>query len=311
MNSFQYSSDNKHYHTFNYDLRKRYGDKTVRVSLNTGLSCPNRDGTCGIGGCSFCNAIGSGDFGGLINDDLETQYIKGKAQAYHKWPQAKIIAYFQSYSNTYAPLDKLKTLFEPFIQKDEVIALAIATRADCLSLEIIEYLDSLSKIKDIYLELGLQSIHDETAKHMNRGHDYALFKEVYTQLQSTNLKVIIHIINGYPSETKEMMIETVKEIAKLHPYGIKIHMLNVLKDTRLATQYDTQNFELMSQDDYEDLVIQQLRLLPSDIVIVRLTGDGDSNELIAPLWITNKVSILNHIDQKMAKDNLYQGDQSI
>ncbi len=189
-----------------------------------------------------------------------------------------------------------------------MVALAIATRADCLSLEIIEYLDSLAKIKDIYLELGLQTIHDSTALHMNRGHDYALFKEVTTQLQSTKLKVIIHIINGYPSETEAMMLETVNEIARIHPYGIKIHMLNVLKDTRLSDQYLNQAFPLLNQNDYEDLIIHQLRLLPADMVIVRLTGDGDTNELIAPLWVSNKVSILNNIDKKMAKTNLYQGD---
>ncbi len=308
MNPFLYSSDNKRYHTFNYDLRQRYGFKVYRVPLNTNLSCPNRDGTCGSGGCVFCNEDGSGEFAGHVDDDLMTQYQKGKAMMSRKWPDAFPMAYFQAFSNTYAPLDTLKSFFEPFIQMDEVVALAIATRADCLSDETIAYLDKLCEKKDIYLELGLQSIHDATAKAMNRGHDYATFIAKIQKLKQTKLKVVIHLMNGFPSETKAMMVETAKAVGQLHPYGIKIHMLNVLDHTALGRAYLIKPFPLMDQEEYENLVIHQLQFIPSEVVIMRLTGDGDASEVLAPLWVKNKTSVLNGIDKKMARRNINQGD---
>lgn len=308
MNPFPYSADNKRYHTFNYDLRMRYGSKVYRVPLNTNLSCPNRDGTCGLGGCSFCNEKGSGEFAGNPKDDLMKQYDQGKAMMRRKWPDARPIAYFQAFTNTYAPLETLKTFFEPFIEMEEVLALAIATRADCLSDETIAYLDSLCDKKDIYLELGLQSIHDVTAKAMNRGHDYQTFLDTYQKLQSTRLKTVIHIMNGYPSEGRSMMVETAKAVGDLMPYGIKIHMLNVLDHTALGAAYQLKPFKLLDQEEYEELVIHQLQLISPEVVIMRLTGDGDANDVLAPEWVKNKVSVLNGIDKKMARRNLAQGD---
>jgi len=308
MNHFPYSSDNKRYHTFNYDLRARYGFKVYRVPLNTNLSCPNRDGTCGLGGCSFCNEEGSGEFAGHAQDDLMTQYQQGKAMMSRKWPDAFPMAYFQAFTNTYAPLETLKSFFEPFVQMDEVVALAIATRADCLSDETIAYLDQLCDQKDIYLELGLQSIHDATAKAMNRGHDYATFLSTYQKLQKTKLKIVIHMMNGYPGESKSMMVDTAKAIGQLRPYGIKIHMLNILDHTALGRSHLIKPFTLMDQEEYENLVIHQLQLIPPEIVIMRLTGDGDASEVLAPLWVKDKVSVLNGIDKKMARRNIDQGD---
>jgi radical SAM protein (TIGR01212 family) len=308
MNPFPYSADNKRYHTFNYDLRMRYGSKVYRVPLNTNLSCPNRDGTCGLGGCSFCNEEGSGEFAGNPKDDLMKQYGQGKAMMSRKWPDARPIAYFQAFTNTYAPLETLKTFFEPFVEMEEVIALAIATRADCLSDETIVYLDSLCDKKDIYLELGLQSIHDVTAKAMNRGHDYQTFLNTYQKLQSTRLKTVIHIMNGYPNEARSMMVETAKAVGSLKPYGIKIHMLNVLDHTALGAAYQLKPFKLLDQEEYEELVIHQLQHIPPEVVIMRLTGDGDANDVLAPEWVKNKVSVLNGIDKKMARRNLVQGD---
>jgi hypothetical protein len=304
-----FSLDNKRYTTFNADLRRRFGEKVLRIPLNTGLSCPNRDGTCGIGGCSFCNAQGSGEFAGNPLDDLMTQYTQGKAMMQRKWPDAhKTIAYFQAYTNTYAPLKTLQGFFEPFMAMEDVVALAIATRVDALDEEIITYLETLNRRKPIFLELGLQSIHDVTAKHMNRGHSTAQFLAMIERLQSTGLLVVIHIMNGYPTETKAMMIETAHAVAKLHPYGVKIHMLNVLKNTALGRQYQRSLFDLMDQNEYENLVIHQLQLLPADIVILRLTGDGEEGEVLAPDWVSNKTSVLNGIDKKMARWGVSQGD---
>ena len=308
MNLFPYSSDNKRYHIFNYDLRQRYGFKVYRVPLNTNLSCPNRDGTCGLGGCSFCNEEGSGEFAGQAKDDLMTQYQAGKAMMSRKWPDAFPMAYFQAFTNTYAPLETLKSFFEPFVEMDEVVALAIATRADCLNDETITYLDHLCDKKDIYLELGLQSIHDSTVKAMNRGHDYATFIATAQKLQKTKLKTVIHIMNGYPSETKAMMVETAKAVGQLHPYGIKIHMLNILDHTALGRAYLIKPFTLLAQEEYENLVIHQLQHIPQEVVIMRLTGDGDASEVLAPQWVKNKTSVLNGIDKKMARRNIIQGD---
>ena len=309
MKSKPFSLANERYTTFNADLRRRFGEKVLRIPLNTGLSCPNRDGTCGIGGCRFCNAQGSGEFAGNPLDDLLTQYTQGKAMMQRKWPECtKTIAYFQAYTNTYAPLATLKGFFEPFMHMEEVVALAIATRVDALDEAIITYLETLNQRKPIFLELGLQSIHDSTAHHMNRGHTTAQFFGMMERLKQTQLRVVIHVMNGYPTETKAMMIETIQAVARLHPYGVKIHMLNVLKATKLGQDYLHKPFDLMDQNEYENLVIHQLQLLPPDIVILRLTGDGEDGEVLAPDWVSNKTSILNGIDKKMARWDIYQGD---
>jgi hypothetical protein len=308
MNSFIYSSDNKRYHTFNYASRKRYNTKVFKVGLNAGFTCPNRDGKCGHGGCSFCNDIGSGDFQGNTQLSLMDQFEKGVKIQQNKWPNAKAIAYFQAFTNTYAPVGQLKELYDPFIHHPDVIALAIATRVDCLDESIIQYLDSLTLIKDVYLELGLQTIHDTTAKDMNRGYDYVLFKDVYKRLKSTNLKLIIHVMNGYPTETVEKMIETVKEVGQLRPYGIKIHMLNVLKNSNLGMRYSIKPFKLLTLEEYIDCVITQLRYIPKEVSILRLTGDYSHEDLIEPQWIKNKIMVLNGIDKQMALMNVTQGD---
>lgn len=226
-----------------------------------------------------------------------------------KWPDThKTIAYFQAYTNTYAPLDTLKGFFEPFMAMDDVVALAIATRVDALDESNIAYLEALNRRKPIFLELGLQSIHDTTANHMNRGHTTDQFIAMIERLKRTGLLLVIHVMNGYPTETKAMMIETIQAIAKLHPYGVKIHMLNVLKNTVLGQHYIQEPFELMDQNEYENLVILQLQHLPSDIVIMRLTGDGEASEVLAPQWVANKTSVLNGIDKKMARWDIHQGD---
>lgn len=309
MTKFNYSSDNKRYHTFNYDSKKRYQNKVFKVGLNAEFSCPNRDGHKAHGGCSFCNTIGSGDFQGKTQDDLLSQFEKGISIQKQKWPNAKAIAYFQAFSNTYAPLTYLKTLYEPFIHHPDAIALSIATRIDCLNNDIIDYLEGLTKFKDVYLELGLQTIHDQSAIHMNRAYLWDEFFTGYQLLRNSPLKVVIHLMNGYPGETKSMMVETAKVVGALKPYGIKIHMLNVLEDSSLGQQYLKEPFDVLSKDEYIDVVLEQLAVIPEEVVILRLTGDYASKHLLAPKWITQKVSVLNDLDKRMANENRFQGDR--
>lgn len=307
MNTFKFSNDNKRYHTFNYYLKNKYHNKVAKVSLNANFTCPNRDGTKGIGGCIFCSNSGSGDFAGNVKDSLEKQFDDVSTLLQKKWPNCKYIAYFQANSNTYGPVEKLRNCIEPFINKKDVVAISIATRPDCLEDEILEYLDSVNKRCDLWIELGLQTIHDKTAKLINRGHSYLEFIEGLNKLRHLNINVCVHIINGLPFETYEMMLTTAKEIGKLNIQALKIHMLYVIKNTKLHQMYQNNEFTMLNRDEYIDLVTEQLSYLPENIVIERLTGDGNVNDLIAPDWSIKKVTILNDIDKLMVKKNYVQG----
>lgn len=307
-NLFKYSNDNKRYYTFNYYLKKTYQSKVFKVSLNAGLSCPNRDGKVGVGGCSFCSSSGSGDFAGEISLSLQKQFEQIKHKMHLKWPDAKYIAYFQAYTNTYASLDKLKIIYESVLNNPDVVALDIATRPDCLEDDLIEYLAKLSEKIDVWLELGLQTTYDESAKLFNRGYDYDVFLDAISRLEKTNIKVCVHLINGLPNENKEMMIENVKRLSHLSIDAIKIHMLHLVEDSLWGQDYLKKPFSLLSLDEYVELVVEQLRYLPSEMIIQRLTGDADKNTLIAPLWTLNKTKVLNEIDKLMVKENCYQGD---
>ncbi len=303
-NPFIYSDDNKRYHTWNYYLKHRFLSKVYKVPLNAGFTCPNRDGLKSTGGCTFCSAAGSGEFAGKTGEDLLLQYKNGKIMMEKKWPNSLTIPYLQSYTNTYGPLSKVKEAIEPFLNIDEVVAISIATRADCLSDECIEYLNHCSNKKEIWIELGLQSIHEETALLTNRGHTYQEFLNTIKKLENTSIKICVHIMNGLPNETPIMMIETVKALATLPIHAVKIHMLHVIKNTKLAESFP---FQLLSQDEYVELVIKQLELLPKNIIIQRLTGDGVLDDLIAPIWTTKKTITLNEIDKKMALYNTWHG----
>lgn len=305
-NPFIYSNDNKRYHTFNYYLKNKYQEKIFKVPLDAGFTCPNRDGSVSTGGCSFCSALGSGD-SVIHNSDIMKQFDDGVEMMRKKWPHGKAMAYFQAYTNTYAPLERLKELYEPFIQREDVVALCVATRADCLNDENIAYLNSLTQYKDIWVEVGLQSIHDCTAQHTNRGHDYACFLEAIKKLSQTNCKICVHIINGLPYETKEMMLDTIKAISKLPIHAVKIHMLHLLKNTKMAKEYEEEPFPILTQEEYVEILCEQLTYLPKEIILERLTGDGIASDLIAPTWTIKKVCVLNEIDKYMAKHNLYQG----
>lgn len=301
---FKYSFDNKRYHTLNYDLIKRFGTRVFKVSLNGGFSCPNfKNGS----GCIFCSAKGSGDFAGNKEDDLLTQFNSIKAKLNNKWPDTKYISYFQANTNTYAPVSVLKKKFEEVLTFPSVVGINIGTRPDAITDECLDYLDDLNKRTFLTIELGLQSMHDDTLKLINRGHNLACFDKCVSKLKQHNINVVVHVINGLPYETKEMMMDTIKHLNKLKIDGIKIHMLHVLKNTKLESFYKENNFHLLTKEEYVNIVCDQIEELNENIVIHRLTGDGAKEDLIAPIWTLKKVSVLNDIDKELKKRGTYQG----
>lgn len=301
---FKYTLDNKRYHTLNYHYKQIYGKKVFKVSLNANFSCPHKiKGR----GCIFCSKLGSGDFAGDVNKDLITQFMDVKEIMQRKWPDAYYIGYFQANTNTYAPVSVLKEKYESILKLDNVIGLSIATRPDAISDECLDYLEELSKKTNLTIELGLQSMHDNTLKYINRGHDLKNFDECVKKLKERNIKVVVHIINGLPYETKEMMIDTVKNLNKLNIDGIKIHMLHVINDTELKDIYEKEQFHILSKEEYIDIVVSQLEVLNPKIVIHRITGDPKKEDLIEPTWLLKKFCVLNDIDKYMVKKNTYQG----
>ena len=307
MNPFPYSLDNKRYHTYNYYLKTRYDGKVAKVIIDGGFTCPNRDGSKGVGGCIFCSNSGSGDANKSLKDDILNQYINNKAMMDRKWDNKLYIPYFQSFSNTYGSLEKMQRMLEPFIKMDEVAEISLATRADCLNDDILKYLCEVNKTKHINIELGLQSSNDNTAKKINRCHSFVDFKEGLDKLNKYNLAACIHIMNGLPFETLEDMYKTIEDISHLKFFGIKIHMLHVLKNTKLGDMYLNKQFPIITREEYIKLVVRQLEILPQNVVIERLTGDPIKEDLIAPLWVLNKTTILNDIDKLMLKENTWQG----
>ena len=304
---FKYTLDNKRYHTLNYFYKTTFNSKVVKISLNGGFTCPNIDGSKGYGGCTYCSKSGSGEFGGNVNDDLVTQFNKVKSVIDKKWPNSKYIPYFQARSNTYAPVEVLKEKYETVLKLDNVIGLAIATRCDAINDECLDYLDELNKRTFLTVELGLQTIHEKTSKLINRGHTLKEFEDMVYKLKERNIKVVVHIINSLPYETEEMMLDTVRYINKLGIWGIKIHMLNIIKDTPLEKLYQKEHFHILTKEEYIDIVIKQLELLDEKIVINRITADPDPDTLVEPTWLLKKFCVLNDIDKEMKKRDTYQG----
>lgn len=304
---FKYSDSNKRYYTLDYFYKHKFNSKVFKVSLNAGFTCPNKDGKVGIGGCIYCSKSGSGEYAGDIKKDLVTQFNEVKEMMLKKWPKAKYIGYFQANTNTYAPLDVLKEKYETILKLDNVVGISIATRPDSITDECLDYLEELSKNTYLTIELGLQTIHESTSKFINRCHTLKCFEDMVKELRKRNINVVVHIINGLPYETKEMMIDTVKYLSKLDIQGIKIHMLSVLKNTKLAEIYKDNKFKLISRKEYIDIVCDQLEYLRENIVVNRITGDPKVSDLIEPDWLIKKVTILNDIDKEMKKRNSYQG----
>ena len=310
-NKFKYSLDNKRYHTWNYYLRKKFGGKVFKVSLNGGFTCPNIDGTRGCGGCTYCSSLGSGDFAGDPKMNIIGQFHEVKKSLHKKWPEAKYIAYFQANTNTYDTVENLKKRFEPVLAEENVVGLSIATRADCLPDDVVEYLADLNERTSLIVELGLQSIYDKTGERINRCHTYSEFLEGYNKLKDKGIDVCVHLIIGLPGETPEMMVESAKTVAALKPHSIKLHLLHILKDTAIEKEYLAGEFEVLSRDEYVKIIVDILEILPEDIVLQRLTGDGGKESLVAPLWSLKKFVVLNEIDKEMVRRNCYQGDKKI
>lgn len=306
MSVFKYSDSNKRYHTLDYYYKNKYGCKIAKISLNLGLTCPNKDGTVGTGGCIYCSKLGSGEFGGDPVQPLKVQFDTVKKMMQRKWPDCKFIAYFQANTNTYGDLDYLSKNWEEAISYKDVVGINIATRPDSITKECYDYLEKLNKKTDLIVELGLQTIHEKTSILINRCCSLKSFEDCVKELNKRNIKVLIHIINGLPYETKEQMIETVKYLNKLDIWGIKIHMLHIIKDTALEKLYEKEKFHVLEKQEYVDIVCDQLELLRPEIVINRITGDPSIDELIAPFWLTKKFCVLNDIDKEMVKRNSYQ-----
>lgn len=305
-NKFKYANDNKRYHTWNYHLQEMFGEKVFKVALNGGFTCPNIDGTRGVGGCTYCLS-GSGDFAGNPEHDIKRQFEEVKARMHKKWPKAKYIPYFQANTNTYAPLNILKEKFEPLLSEDGVVGLSIATRADCISEEVADYLFELSKRTYLIVELGLQTIFDETGERINRCHSYAEFLEGYHKLKSRGINICVHLILGLPGETPEMMLKSAKAVASLEPACVKLHLLHILKGTKMAEEYEKGEFETLTLKEYVNIVVDALECFSEETVIQRLTGDGGRDTLIAPLWSLKKFVVLNEIDKEMVRRDTYQG----
>ena len=304
---FPFPSDGKRYYTWNRFLRNEFGHKVFKVALDAGFDCPNRDGTVAFGGCTFCSAAGSGDFAGNRVDPIDVQFAEIKAKMQQKWKDGKTMAYFQAYTNTHAPLAELKEKFEAALAQEGVIGLSIATRPDCLPDDVVEYLAELNERTYLWVELGLQTVHEKTATLINRAHDYQTYVEGVEKLRKHNIRICSHIINGLPLEDYDMMMETAKAVAKLDVQGIKIHLLHLLKGTPMVKQYEKGMLEFLDKDAYINLVADQLEVIPPEMVVQRITGDGPIDLMIGPMWSVNKWEVLNGIDAELARRNSWQG----
>lgn len=303
----------KHYLTLDRYLKSKYHEKVFKVSLNGNFSCPNRDGKISKLGCTFCSAMGSGDFAGEKNLSIQEQFDEVLSKMQSKWQTGSYIAYFQANTNTYDTIDNLKKRYEQIVKDGQLYnpkikILSIATRPDCLNEEIVQYLSTINQTIPVWVELGFQTMHEKTAFLINRGYLNDCLEKAISLLKKYHLTVIVHIINGLPYETKDQMIETVTYLNALKIDGIKIHMLHIMKNTPLAKTYESSPFPLLSLEEYVDIVANQLRHLDEDIVIHRLTGDAPKNLLIAPTWTLKKFVVINEIDKLMRKENYFQGD---
>lgn len=305
-NPFIFSCDNKRYHTLNYYNRQKYGRKIMKAVISCGMTCPNIDGSKGTGGCIFCDGS-SGYFtlpGLSVSEQLSAEIARLRRKTDKK---LSITAYFQSNTNTYAPADKLKTIWLDALKFPEVCGISIGTRADCLEDDTLKLLEELNVRTSLTVELGMQTVHESTLSLINRCCTHKEFLEGYYKLKSRGIRVCLHIINGLPFETPEMMIETIKETAVMQPDAVKLQMLHVIKGTRLADMYSNSEFLLLSKEEYINIIVKQLELLPPETVIERITGDGDKSKLIAPLWSTDKISVLGGIDKRLAELDTWQG----
>lgn len=295
------------YRSFSYEIRRRFGEKLYKLSLDGGMSCPNRDGTLGHGGCIFCSG-GSGEFAAGQRPSIEEQLENARTRvAFKTGGMWRYIAYFQSYTNTYAPAERLRELFMPIIMRDDIAVLDIATRPDCLGEEVLELLSELNAIKPVWVELGLQTIHESTAEYIRRGYALPVYDRAVRELKARGIEVIVHMILGLPGETDEMIYDTASYIAKSGADGIKLQLLHVLRGTDLAAEYETGKFETLSLEHYTKLLEGCISQLRPDMTVHRITGDGAKRDLIAPMWSADKKKVLNYINSAFERDGLIQG----
>ena len=308
-NPFSNSDSNKRYYTYDYYLKKTFGGKCAKIPIDAGFTCPNIDGRCGVGGCIYCSSRGSGDFAEGRGLSVTEQYRITREKLSSKWSTERCIPYFQAHTNTYAPTAHLRELFEEALSLPGAVGLNVATRADCLEDETVAYLAELAERTVLTVELGLQSTNDDTARRINRGHAFADFLEGYQRLRAASGKIGIgvHLIFGLPGEDDETMLASVREVARLHPDQVKLHLLHVLRSSRLGAMYERGEYCPMERDHYIDIVTRALTLLPPDTVVARLTGDGMADDLLAPDWSRKKVSVINDIDKRLYKLDLWQG----
>lgn len=297
----------KPYHSLDYELKQRFGEKIYKLTLNGGMSCPNRDGTLSFGGCIFCSEGGSGEFASCGTLSVAEQIQDAKKRLSGKRPVNQYIAYFQAYTNTYGPIEHLRRIFTEAISDPEVVLLSIATRPDCLPDEVVALLCELNRIKPVWIELGLQTIHEKSARFIRRGYPLSVFTDAVERLTNAGIEVVTHVILGLPGETKEMMLETVDYLNNLPIQGIKLQLLHVLEGTDLAAYYKTTGFDTLDEDAYVSLILECIEHLRPGITIHRITGDGPKDLLIAPLWSSAKRSVLNHIHHEMKLKNCWQG----
>ncbi len=303
--------DEKPYHSLDYEMKHRFGEKVYRLALNGGMTCPNRDGTVGHGGCIFCSSGGSGDFAASASLSITEQIRIQKEMIRRKRPVNKFIAYFQAYTNTYAPVSYLERIFTEAISDPDVVALSVATRPDCLPDDVILLLDRLNQIKPVWIELGLQTIHPGTARLIRRGYELECFEKAVEALRHIGVEIIVHTILGLPGESEAQMLETIRYLNTLPIHGIKLQLLHILKGTDLAEYYDRTQFHVMEQEEYIQILINCIEQLRPDIVIHRITGDGPGDLLIAPQWSSHKRTVLNRIHAAFRERGTWQGCHTV
>lgn len=287
------------YLSFNKYLKDKFGQKVYKISLDGGFTCPNRDGKTGTRGCIFCSKGGSGDFAESREMSITEQIENGKKRVEKKIKSGKYIAYFQAFTNTYAPVEMLRQKYEEAINHPDIVALSIATRPDCLGDDVLRLLDEMNKIKPVFVELGLQTIHQKSAKYIRRGYDLSVYDKAVRDLKKIGVNVVVHVILGLPNESENDMLETVKYVCESGANGIKLQLLHVIDSTDLAKDYEKGLFKTLEFDEYVNLIVKCVKIIPKDIVIHRLTGDGAKKDLIAPLWSADKKRVLNAINKAL------------
>lgn len=297
----------KRYHSFNYYLRNKFNEKVYKIALDGGFTCPNRDGKAGVGGCTFCSSRGSGDFAGSRKLDIRRQFEDRREMMEKKWHSQKLIAYFQAYTNTYAPVEELREKYYEALNQDNVVAISIATRPDCIDDDVLDLLTEINEKTYLIVELGLQTVNDAVARNFNRGYDFEVFDNTLKRLLARNIEVVVHSIFGLPGESEEDMMKTVDYIAHSGAKGIKFHLLHLMEKTKMAEQYRNGEFKLLEQDEYIDLICKAVSRIPEDMVVHRLTGDAPRELLIGPMWSLKKWEVLNAIDKALVDNDIWQG----